>query len=233
MDEVFEQLQDRIHHRFRQVKLLQEAVTHSSHANEREEPTSDNERLEFLGDAVLELCVSEECFRRYPGADEGRLTKIRAKLVKEKSLARLARDLSLDACLRLGRGEEAQGGRNRESLLADAMEALFGAVFLDAGFEAARACILGVFAEKWPEDAEFADPKDYKSRLQEITQRLYKERPHYTLSGTAGPEHEKVFEVTLRLPDGTPFTATGGSLKKAEQAAAQAALAHLGDQDAD
>lgn len=229
MNEVFEQLQDRIQHRFRQVKLLKEAVTHSSFANEREESTADNERLEFLGDAVLELCISEECFRRYPDADEGRLTKIRAKLVKERSLAHLARGLSLDICLRLGRGEEAQGGRVRESLLADTVEALFGAVFLDAGFEAAQAFILTIFADKWPADVEFADLKDYKSRLQEITQHLYKERPHYTLSGAEGPEHEKVFEVTLRLPDGARFLATGGSLKKAEQAAAQAALEHLGD----
>ncbi|WP_449242749.1 ribonuclease III [Desulfovibrio sp.] len=233
MDEVFEQLQERIHHRFGQVKLLREAVTHSSYANEQEEPMPDNERLEFLGDAVLELCVSGECFRRYPEADEGRLTKIRAKLVKEKSLARLARDISLDACLRLGRGEETQGGRGRESLLADALEAVFGAVFLDAGFEAARACILGLLEDRWPEEADCSDPKDHKSRLQEVTQRHFRERPRYFLSGASGPEHEKVFEVTLRLPGGLVFSSTGGSLKRAEQSAAQAALQHLAGQGLD
>lgn len=233
MDEVFEQLQERIHHRFGQVKLLREAVTHSSYANEQEQAVPDNERLEFLGDAVLELCVSAECFRRYPEADEGRLTKIRAKLVKEKSLARLARGISLDVCLRLGRGEESQGGRNREALLADALEALFGAVFLDAGFEAARACILGLLEDKWPDDADCADPKDHKSRLQEVTQRHFRERPRYVLSGASGPEHEKIFEVTLRLPGDLAFTFTGGSLKKAEQAAAQAALEHLAAQGLD
>lgn len=224
MDEVLDHLQARIHHRFRQVKLLREALTHSSFANEREESTRDNERLEFLGDAVLELCVSEECFRRYEAADEGRLTKIRARLVKEKTLAQVARELSLDACLLLGKGEEGQGGRQRDALLADTLEALFGAVFLDAGFETARTCILRAFESRWPEDPDLADQKDFKSRLQEITQRLYKERPVYHLAGTFGPEHEKTFAVCLRLPGGECFEAQGPSLKKAEQSAARTAL---------
>ncbi len=222
----FESLQGSIHYRFRQVKLLGEALTHSSYANEQADPMPDNERLEFLGDAVLELCVSEEVFRRFPEADEGMLTKIRSRLVKEKSLARLARELGLDGYLRLGRGEEIQGGRQRDALLADAVESVFGAVFLDGGFAAVRSSVLHVFDRLWPEELDESDAKDFKSRLQELTQRLFKERPVYTLAGSSGPEHEKVFDVQLSLPGGQTFMARGASLKKAEQEAARAALQH-------
>jgi ribonuclease-3 len=223
----FASLEASIHYRFRQVKLLAQALTHSSYANEQLEPCPDNERLEYLGDAVLELCVSEEAFRRYPEAAEGQLTKVRSRLVKERSLAQIARELSLDTCLLLGRGEDSQGGRRRDALLADALEAVCGAVFLDGGFEAARDFVGRLFADRWPERADVAGAKDYKSRLQELTQKHFRERPVYVLSGSYGPEHDKVFEVTLSLPGGEGFTAAGGSVKKAEQSAAQAAVEYL------
>ncbi len=223
MDEQLLGAQACINHAFSQVKFLRCALSHSSYANEQGHGCQDNERLEFLGDAVLELVISAEAYVRYKDVQEGQLTRVRSTLVKESSLANLARELGLDGFVLLGRGEEAQGGRERDSLLADALEAVFGAVFLDGGYEAARAVILRSFESHWP-DAVDEPAKDFKSALQEITQQRFKKRPTYALTASSGPEHEKVFEVTLTLPDGTIFTAQGASMKKAEQSAALSAL---------
>lgn len=220
-------VQQCIHYDFSQVKLLAIALTHTSFANEQDGEAEDNERLEFLGDAVLELTISEEAYLRYPNAPEGQLTRVRSRLVKEKTLAEAARSLTLDRFVSLGKGEEAQGGRDRDSLLSDALEAVFGAVFLDGGFDAAKSVILRVFEARWPDSPDLPGAKDYKSQLQEVTQRLFRERPTYTLKGTSGPEHEKVFTVELALPDGRIFPADGGSVKRAEQSAARAALEAL------
>lgn len=220
------ELQDCIHHRFAQVKFLEAALTHSSFANEQN-CFEDNERLEFLGDAVLELCISEEGFRRYPTAQEGQLTRVRSQLVKEQSLALIARELGLDRHIRLGRGEELQGGRERDALLADAFEALLGAVFLDGGFEAARKTVLSFFEDQWPARAMLPETKDYKSRLQEVAQEMFRDRPIYVLAETSGPEHEKLFEVDVTLPGGERFRGDGTSVKRAEQEAARIALGFL------
>ena len=224
-----DELQDCIHHRFDQVKLLETALTHSSFANEQE-GNADNERLEFLGDAVLELCISEEGFKRFPFAPEGQLTRIRSQLVKEKSLAIIARELDLDQYIQLGKGEELQGGRDRDALLADTFEALLGAVFLDGGFEAAKKTILAIFDRWWPKQAILPETKDYKSRLQEVVQERFRERPVYVLAGTSGPEHEKVFDVDVVLPEGDRFRASGSSVKRAEQEVAKTALDFLSEE---
>lgn len=220
-------LQQCIHHRFAQVKLMRTALTHSSYANEQE-GDGDNERLEFLGDAVLELCISEEGYRRFPHAPEGQLTRIRSQLVKEKSLAAIARGLDLHRHILLGKGEELQGGRDRDALLADAFEALMGAVFLDGGFEAARLTILHIFEDKWPVVEMLPETKDYKSRLQEVAQERFRDRPVYVLAGTSGPEHEKIFMVDATLPTGACFRGISTSVKRAEQEAARLALDDLG-----
>ncbi len=217
------ELQNCIHHRFDQVKFLTMALTHSSYANEQE-GKDDNERLEFLGDAVLELCISEEGFKRFPDVPEGGLTRIRSQLVKEKSLAELARELRLDKYVLLGKGEELQGGRERDALLADTFEAVLGAVFLDGGFETAKKTILHIFREKWPEQAEMPETKDYKSRLQEVSQDRFKDRPVYALAEARGPEHGKVFDVNVSLPSGEIYRGQGTSVKRAEQDAARKAL---------
>lgn len=209
---------------FNDSNLLLNAITHSSWANEHESAARHNERLEFLGDAVLELCVSAELFRRFPDAREGALTEMRARLVGARPLAALARSLGLDRCLRLGRGEESQGGRGRDALLSDALEAIFGAVYLDGGHDAACRVVERVFGRHWAGVAESVPGKDFKTRLQEATQRMYKERPVYALVGSSGPEHAKRFDVRLELPDGRSFTASGPSLKRAEQEAARVAL---------
>jgi ribonuclease-3 len=227
MDEILITVQEAIHYRFGQVKLLELALAHSSWANEQGRPDMSNERLEFLGDAVLELCVSEEAYRRYPESDEGLLTKLRSRLVKTSTLAGLARRIGLERHLLLGRGEEAQGGRDRDSLLADAFEALLGAVFLDGGFAAARELVGRQFAAHWPDSPQLPGGKDSKSRLQELTQETCRERPVYTLVESSGPEHHKVFEVEVLLPGGERFRAVGPSLKKAEQAAAARAMENL------
>ena len=227
MDKILTTIQEDIHYRFRQVKLLELALAHSSWANERGCPGESNERLEFLGDAVLELCVSQEVYGRYPDADEGLLTKVRSKLVKAATLAEVGRQLGLERHLCLGRGEEAQGGRGRDGLLADAFEALLGAVFLDGGFSAARELVLRVLGPRFPETASAPPARDHKSRLQEVTQETHRERPQYVLMESNGPEHSKVFAVEVLVPGGARFRAEGGSLKKAEQAAAAVALAHF------
>jgi ribonuclease-3 len=208
---------------------METALTHSSYANEQE-AEGDNERLEFLGDAVLELCISEEGFRRFPFAPEGQLTRIRSQLVKEKSLAAIARSLNLHEHILLGKGEELQGGRDRDALLADVFEALMGAVFLDGGFEAAKKTILHIFKDLWPEAEISPETKDYKSRLQEVAQERFRDRPVYVLTGTDGPEHEKIFKVDATLPTGVSFRGISTSVKRAEQEAAKQALDYLCDE---
>lgn len=221
-EDALKTLQESISYRFGQVKLLAMALTHSSFANEQ--GCDHNERLEFLGDAVLELAVSEELFSRFPNAPEGALTKLRAKLVSMPSLADMAKALGLESYVYLGKGEESQGGRERDSLLSDAFEALLGAVFLDGGYESARQVVLALFTPRWPQEVEPPKTRDFKSRLQELTQREHKSRPIYRLLGSTGPEHEKLFEVEICLPDGRAVLARGASMKKAEQAAARQAL---------
>ncbi|MHC1788013.1 ribonuclease III [Solidesulfovibrio sp.] len=215
-------------HVFADPRLLAVALTHSSFANERDENGGHNERLEFLGDAVLELCVSEELFARFPEAPEGELTLLRSQLVNEASLAAMARRLHLESHVLLGRGEENQGGRSRSSLLSDVFEAVVGAVFLDGGYAAARDCVARVFTGLWPARPAAPKAKDFKSRLQEYTQKAHKSRPTYALLGSAGPEHDKRFEVRLTLPCGREILATEKSVKKAEQVAARLALEALG-----
>lgn len=221
---MLERLQKNIHYSFRQVKHLVLALTHSSYCNEHQDAEGHNERLEFLGDAVLELCISELLYERFAGLREGELTAMRSGLVSQGALARLALELHIDECLRLGRGEEEQGGRGREALISDAFEAVLGAVFLDGGFEAARGVARALFTPLLPAAGSREKPKDNKSRLQEIMQRNYQDRPIYTLLGSSGPEHAKIFEVGLALPDGRVFKASGSSLKRAEQAVAAEAL---------
>lgn len=224
--------QERLRYHFRDESLLLLAVTHSSWANEHGAGNAHNERLEFLGDAVLEIVVSAQLFARFPEAREGELTRLRSSLVNESALACLARELHLDEELRLARGEENQGGRNRDALLADAMEAVFGGVFLDGGMDRAREVIENLYEHRWPQDTSGTRRKDYKTKLQEATQKLFRDLPVYVLEETQGPEHAKIFSVHVQLPDGRLFRASAPGLKRAEQEAAHMALLEL-DQEAD
>ena len=217
-------LQSGIHYEFRQVKLLIQALTHTSHANEH--GGVHNERLEYLGDAVLELTVSHELFLKFPDAQEGHLTRMRSAMVSETALAGVARRIGLGDCLLLGKGEEGQGGREKNSVLSDALEAVLGAVFLDGGLQAAQGCVKFLFEGRWPSPPETFRPRDFKSLLQEATQRLWKSRPTYTLGASRGPEHAKFYSVIVTLPDGTRLEWEERSMRKAEQGAAEQAL-HL------
>jgi len=212
-----------IPYHFQQVKLLEMAITHTSAANENFDGREHNERLEFLGDAVLELCISAELFLRFPKAREGQLTAMRSRLVNQQTLADIARRIHLDVFVVLGKGEESQGGREKDTILSDALEALLGAIFLDGGIEAAKKAVSVFFADLWEEPGSREKTKDYKSRLQELTQLKFKDRPVYRLVSSHGPEHDKVFAVVVQLPDGTEVEAQGSSIKRAEQTAAKMA----------
>lgn len=233
-DASVEEIQERIGYRFRDRELLQTALIHSSYANEYNNSLEHNERLEFLGDAVLELIISEALYLKYPRTREGDLTRMRARLVSEPALADMGRRLGLQNHLYLGRGEEIQGGRERDAILCDAIESILGAVFLDSGFESVKQVILGLFADKWPSRHNRGHPrKDAKSKLQEITQKQYQERPKYYLLDSFGPEHAKTYQVEITLPDGSTRIAEASSLKKAEQLAAEKALQGMRDPEED
>lgn len=223
----FSLLEIRLGYTFQDPSLLDTALTHSSWANEQKLGGQHNERQEFLGDAVLELCVSWELYNRFPTVREGELTKLRSNLVSTISLARKAREIGLDTVLKLGCGEERQGGRKRDTILSDAFEAVLGAVFEDGGFPAAQKVTRQIFDKDWPRSVGQPLLKDYKTRLQEETLQRFKERPSYNLLSCHGPEHAKIFEVSLKLPDGRSFEAQGPSCKKAEQEAARLALENM------
>jgi len=223
-DSLADRLCERLGYRFRAPTLLVEALTHKSHLNEAPDLTRrDNERLEFLGDAVLDLVISEHFLQRFPQAPEGELSKLKSQIVNEAALARAARDLDLGTALALGRGEELTGGRQKPSLLADALEAVIAAVYLDGGLDAARGVILrtlqGVLA-----DQSRSEATDYKTELQEWCQRRFDVLPAYTVVRETGPDHRKTFEVRLTIRGELYGTGSGRSKKEAEQQAASVAL---------
>ncbi|MBW1713734.1 MAG: ribonuclease III [Deltaproteobacteria bacterium] len=222
-------LERRLGHLFARPALLLEALCHRSYVYEQTGTRlRENERLEFLGDAVLELAVTSLLFRRFPWADEGRLTRFRATLVNEQGLSRVAREIGLGRFLLLGRGEAASGGADKPSILADALEALLGAVCLDAGFEAAARLIETLWKPLISQTAADLVLKDYKTRLQEFLQDKERLTPTYRVTKSQGPDHERTFFVEVSLKGQLLGSGQGRSKKEAQQAAAQAALAGLG-----
>lgn len=219
-------------YRFRNEALLEEALTHSSYVNERKpEEARHNERLEFLGDAVLSLVMSEYLASRLPDYSEGALSKLKARLVSESSLARVARRLKLGDHLKLGRGEDRSKGREKDSLLSDAVEAVIAAVHLDGGFAASRELTLHLFAEELRsavEEGQQPGAEDYKTQFQEWCQKRYETLPRYDTVRQSGPDHEKVFEVEVSVKDEVAGRGTGRSKKEAEQAAAKQAMQQAG-----
>ena len=223
-----ENLQENLGYRFRDESLLRGALYHSSYANEhRNENIVSNERLEFLGDAVLGFVSAEFLYSRFPHAPEGELTRIRAALVREESLFEVAQALQLGECLMLGKGEESGGGRQRPSILADCTEAVFAAVYLDGGMDCARDLIHRVLLSKGDITVAESRRRDYKTELQEMVQRKPHQVLRYELVGQSGPDHAKVFTVAVLL-NGEPIgEGSGHSKKEAEQASARAALEKL------
>lgn len=211
-------------HTFRDPTLLQLALTHGSVGYENQRAQSDNQRLEFLGDAVLQLTLSHLLFQRFPQANEGVLTQARAQLVSTKALARIARRIGLGSHLHLGRGEEANGGRDRESTLADALEAVAGAIHLDSGSDAAHEFAARLFAEDL--EALNRGPLDAnpKGQLQELIQSVGVEPPLYEIIGSEGPDHAKNFVASVSWQGTALGRGSGRSKKDAEVKAAQSAL---------
>ena len=211
-------------YRFSDPELLTGALCHSSYVNEQpEDGLASNERLEFLGDAVLNLAISHLLMRRYPDLAEGELSRNRAHLVNESQLAEIAREISLGPHLLLGKGEEMTNGREKNSILADAVEAIIAAIYLDGGFEAAFAFIEGRFSRHLDAVTHSRHEADYKSRLQERVQSTYREVPLYEVVDTSGPDHSKTFRVQVSAA-GITAEGRGKSKKMAEQQAARAGL---------
>ena len=225
-----QELEKKLNYIFRDPSLLAEALSHSSYANEhRAAGLNSNERLEFLGDSVLGFVTAEFLFVRHPDLPEGDLTRIRAALVCEQSLYEVARKLDLGRYLRLGRGEEAGGGRTRTSILADATEAVFAAVYLDGGISEASALIHRLLLDAEKEEAVEERRRDYKTALQELVQRQAGQELSYRMAGEQGPDHAKTFVAEVLLNGTVVGTGSGHSKKEAEQSAAKAALAAMGE----
>ncbi|MDD3429246.1 MAG: ribonuclease III [Oscillospiraceae bacterium] len=220
-----QELQDKINYHFEHLALLQTALTHTSFANESKKGATHNERLEFLGDSVLSIIVSEYLFANNKKLPEGELTRIRASLVCENSLFGFAQKINLGQYMRLGRGEENNGGRSRPAILADAFEALIAAIYLDGGIEKARAFILPFVK------AAHTTNDDYKTKLQEVVQQNPEERLRYVVVDEQGPDHDKSFTVQVMLNSNVIGTGKGHSKKQAEQMAACEALDLMGLND--
>jgi ribonuclease-3 len=226
------ELQNKVGYTFADPALLRLALTHPSVAHEQGAAMQTNQRLEFLGDAVLQLALTRELYEKFPGFGEGPLTKARAKLVNRRSLAERARQLGLGAHLILSRGEEISGGRDRPSALADTFESLMGAIFLDGGFEAAREVILSQFASSFSGLTVIPTLENPKGELQELLQSFSSEAPRYHVISATGPDHDRVFACTVHHAGVELACGQGKSKKAAESEAALAALTKLRQQKA-
>jgi len=223
---ILEPLQLNLNYKFKNIRLLKTALTHSSYANENKmKITANNERLEFLGDTILNLIVSQYLYKKYPNYPEGELTKIRAKVVCESSLAFAAKKIDLGKYLLLGKGEDSTGGRDRESILGDASEALVGAVYIDSDFETVNKLLL----QNFETDIVYAVAKgalftDYKTELQENLQKMTRSKIEYKVIKEEGPDHNKVFHMNVVVDNKIVGKGSGRNKKEAEQMAAKEAL---------
>jgi len=214
------QIEEILGHRFNNIELLEQAFTHSSFANEQPGSVADNERLEFLGDAVLSLVLGHTLVNTFPKSQEGNLSRMRASMVNDNQLASIALALNFGDFIQLGKGEMQTGGNKKRSILADAFEAVIAAIYLDGGFEAAARFVKDQFSNMLDNFDGYSTSMDYKSQLQEYIQQRHKVQPAYTVIDESGPDHCKVFTVQLQASDITA-EGTGKSKKLAEQDAAR------------
>jgi len=225
------ELQEQLRYTFGDLRLLLQALTHVSfgHENYQDRPLAyrDNERLEFLGDAVLDLVISDLLLESFPEATEGQLSKMRAAVVNEKTLFEITKSLHLSTLVRLGKGELRTGGSEKPSILSSAFEALIAAIYIDGGFNAVYPVVRYLFAPLFKEENCPISFQDYKTRLQETVQGKFRVTPTYHLVGSSGPDHAKEFEVEVRARDWVLAKAVGPSKKEAEQNAAHTALENL------
>jgi ribonuclease-3 len=221
-------LQNDLGYQFKNIDLLREALQHSSYVNEQRDPAlQDNERLEFLGDAVLDLVITHILMKHFPETREGDLSRMRATIVNESRLSSVAHRLNLGQHLLLGRGEALSNGQEKRSILADALEAVIAAVYLDGGLEAGFEVIQRQFSDIISRVGERVAAEDYKSQLQELVQVRFKTIPHYKVVAESGPDHDKTFQVHLSIGTFLTSHGIGKSKKAAEQAAASVALERL------
>lgn len=223
-----ERLQERLGYAFGDRAVLLQALTHKSYGHEfyQEKPIAlrDNERLEFLGDAILDVIVSDMLLEAFPNGSEGQLSKMRAAVVNEKTLALLAKSLHIQDYVRLGKGESQTGGKDKPSILSSTLEALIAAIYLDGGFNAVYPVVRHIFSPLFVEERELMAFYDHKTQLQEIVQAKWKVTPTYHLLEAHGPDHAKIFEIEVRMNGQTLAMAKGSSKKEAEQNAARAAI---------
>jgi ribonuclease III len=221
-------LENELGYQFKNIGLLREALQHSSYVNEQRDPAlQDNERLEFLGDAVLDLVITHILMEHFPTTREGDLSRMRATIVNESQLSSVAQRLNLGQYLLLGRGEALSNGQEKRSILADALEAVIAAVYLDGGLQAGFKVIERQFSEIISQVGDRLAAEDFKSRLQELVQVRFRRIPDYEVMAESGPDHDKTFEVRLSIGDSLTTYGTGKSKKAAEQAAAEVALEKL------
>lgn len=222
------QLQECLGYSFSDQSTLEKALTHKSYGHEflQDRPAAhrDNERLEFLGDAVLDVVISDVLLETYPESDEGHLTKMRAAVVNERTLAILSREIRLGDYIRLGKGESQTGGKDKASILSSTFEALIAAIYLDGGFEPVYEVVRNLFQPFFTREQEDFQYFDYKTRLQEVVQAKWKQVPSYHLTSASGPDHAKIFEIEVRMMGEVLAKASGSSKKTAEQSAAESAL---------
>lgn len=224
-------LQNRTNYSFSDLRLLNKALTHKSYANEKSKTLKHNERLEFLGDSVLDILVSDYLVKKFSDFAEGTLSKIRASVVNESCLAEMARKIDLGGYLLLGKGEDLSGGRQKPSILADAFEALAGAIFRDGGLQAASGVFLPILMDEIEKTAASWSFRDFKSDLQEYTQNKLVCIPSYRVVNELGPDHAKEFEVVVMIKNQVEGKGLGRSKKEAEQAAAKIALDKYSSKD--
>lgn len=226
--QLIEKLEDRLGYIFKDVHLLKRSLSHKSYVNERRlDPLDHNERLEFLGDAVLELGISDLLMRYFPESREGEMSKVRASIVNETALSEVARQLGLGEFLFLGKGEDLCDGRQKNSLLADAVEAILGAIYQESGFERTFEIVRTIFLPLVQKATQEDINRDYKTRLQEEVQTALKLAPQYRLVSESGPDHDKTFEIHLYISGKKVGTGSGKSKKQAEQNAAMDSLEKL------
>lgn len=225
------ELEEKIGYTFKKKYLINRALTHSSYANEMGlSYVEHNERLEFLGDSVLSLVISEYIFKKYKDKPEGKLTKIRANIVCESSLYRRAKDISLGDYLLIGKGEELTGGRERMSILADAYEALIASIYIDGGLDKAKEFIIRELSRSFEDVVKGLSSKDYKTKLQEQIQKVHDSTIKYEIEDEQGPDHDRTFYASVAVNGKVIGRGQGKSKKEAEQEAAHKALEFLGDE---
>ena len=224
----YKELQQTLGLSFGNTALLEQALVHSSYINENpSRAAGHNERLEFLGDAVLDFIIAERLYKDYPDIDEGEMTRLRAALVRGETLARLAGNIDLGSYLLMGKGEESTGGRSKVPNLAGAMEALIAAIYLESGIAGARDVVIKLYAEEWKKLTSRGAVADYKSKLQEVAQSRFQEIPYYRLISETGPDHDKQFKVEVTVNARVMGSGSGKSKKLAETEAARQALQRL------